>query len=29
MSRVTIIDDISAAAKGYETIAYEQLKKEV
>ena len=28
MSRVTIIDDICAAAKGFETIAYEQLKKE-
>ena len=27
-SRVTIIDDICAAAKDYETIAYEQLKKE-
>ena len=28
MSRVTIIEGICAAAKGYETIAYEQLKKE-
>ena len=27
-NRVTIIEDICAAAKGYETIAYEQLKKE-
>ena len=27
-SRVTIIEDICAAAKGYEAIAYEQLKKE-
>jgi plasmid segregation protein ParM len=26
-SRVTIIDDICAAAKGYETIAYQQLKE--
>ncbi len=27
-NRVTIIDDICAAAKGYETIAYQQLNKE-